>query len=130
MTPKELKERVDFLVSNLDDYDNEHMIVRIPASRSNPSIGPRGSVDVHGISRGFDWDHHSIFVDPSEQLAAGEQDLLLKGRLLHRIREEVWMTLKMSKQKTKYYDFFKRVIQILEKTYGKDLGIKMTDDDR
>ena len=64
MTIRELKERVDLIISRLKD--NEDLDVVIP--NNTPSMGPIGATSVKGVQSGFDWNKGRLFIYPEKEM--------------------------------------------------------------
>ena len=64
----ELREFVNTFYERMKDrkYEIEDLTIRIAIS--SPSMGPSATVEVAGLSLGFDWDRGTMFIDPSKPL--------------------------------------------------------------
>jgi len=68
VTLSELKDQVDFLVSNGHGTDT----VLITLSES--SVGARASTGVNGLYSGFDWEHGQVRISTQKKIISYEKD--------------------------------------------------------
>lgn len=64
MILSELKEQVDFLVSN--GHGNDSVLVTL----SEPSVGARAFTRVTGLYSGFDWEHGQIRISTEKKITS------------------------------------------------------------
>ena len=67
MNLNELKNYVDFKISNLNEYESAEEIP-VLITLSEPSAGARASCKIRSISTGFDWEHGQIRIEPEQKL--------------------------------------------------------------
>jgi len=91
--PKPVPLTVSQLAKNLSEASRQgmgHRKVRLKIDRGTVAIGGGHSVDVVGVSAGFDWNSGTVFLEPSEELSVADDKLAKLRDTLHRSSDLIY----------------------------------------
>ena len=69
MTLKELKEKIDGIYNNSEQYHDWEIVI----PNNKISMGAKSATRVNGIGVGFDWNKGKIFISPEHKLIESEK---------------------------------------------------------